>query len=256
MKRKSAVLGSSNEAQQLPGGDTALKQPFDELMFQAGVAGYLRTAKHIPLEGDYTQQEAFSQAIELFEIQGGKWAKDYPSAIDALIGFKTWLDSSGWKYEKAKTYVLNTITVSVTMPTPSGQLTVSMVVEPLINNHAQVIRDAKDYLEEQVKKTFGGNGKREMPATNGESASKQEAETDRDHCSVLVVKHYKGKTYWNAIPDEGKWTKFGIPLYSDVARKFKIALPDEDGEYDIDWDIDYELKEDGKPLRVTDIYTE
>lgn len=236
---------------------------FDKGLFIGGVAGYLRSMEPpaIPFDGEYAKEPALEQAVEMMIIYYGKELEDFGDAVTALAAFKQWLDDTDWHYQKPLIYNINNITVTLGMTVPSGTLTVSMNVDDLVGDPARVIREVKDELQAALSAAFAGTIERrrplpetEKPNRNSKAKSDEpQYETEEVHVTGMRVKKYENKWYWNLMPDEGKWQQYGIPLYSDVAKKFDVKLPQESGEYDIDWIVTYELKEDGKPRRVIEI---
>lgn len=257
MSLKTAVVGSSKKPAQKKNGTTeTTKKAFDATLFNAGVAGYLRSAGHIPVTGDYMQHEAFNQAIEMWEINNAAARDSYDNAVEAISAFKSWLDSAGWHYVKAQTFHMVSLYVEVTMATPAGQLTIGATVEPYVLDHSTVMRDVKEHLQEQIRKAFPGSSKPQVARNNGNEEEEQERAIEKATCHTLRVYQYSGKRVYSVIPDSGPWQQYGIPLYNDVAGDFEVDLPKTDGEYEIDWEVEYELKPNGKPRRVVTISAE
>lgn len=254
MSSNPVVRGSSKKQAQTKSGPTVGKKEerFDPVLFKAGVAGYLRS-KGYTTDSQAQMEEWSNQAVEMWEIATTIQAENYANAVDALAAFKVWLDESGWTYQKPMTYHFVNLFVSVTMTTPAGTLTVGATVEPYIEDHAKVIRDVKEHLQAQIRSTFPTKSNGAKPAARQGDSEDEAPENETVHAEMLRVSRYNGKVVYHCMPEDGKWTQYGIPLYKDIAKENDIELPKEEGEYDVSWDIEYELKPDGRPRRVVAI---
>lgn len=260
MNSKQKVTGSSAKNQPAKSGDIVKdKKAFDGKLFAAGTAGVLRSHEVIPDEGDYMADPVYQAAHMQFILETGTVAEEYPSAVAAIEAFQTWCETTEWTYSPPIFFVVTGFTISMTMSAPLGMLGVSMTIEPVGDDHAAAIRGAKDHLQAELGKVFKTaleKAKSKMPAkreTDEDEDEEPEYDVETTECHILrVSKDDKGLRY-HAMPVSGKWVKYGIPLYKDIASKEGQKLPKESGEYEINWEVEYELKEDGKPRRVISI---
>lgn len=252
MSSKRGASGLSKSKAQ--SNDGAKEKPvidFTNMLWIKGVVGFLRSAAYIVKDGDFASEPIVVQAIEMFEIQCNKMARDYDSPTDALTAFRDWLADTDWHYEEPVTHVITGLHFTITMSVPAG--TIAVTADYVVGaDEVAALRGVKDELQALVVAAFGKN--KEMPRLDsGKSTQSQAPETEENHASILRAKDFQGKLTFQVIPDDGKWQKYGYPLYKDVAKQYEIELPDEEGEYDIDWNVTCELKDDGKPKRVSHI---
>ncbi len=247
------VRGSSPKTVQKSSGDTAKKKPLDEKLFKAAVAAKLREIGAIGENEDYLNHPALEEAIVLFEVGLGKLLPQYDNAVQASAAFNDWIDETGYRYEPAPLYRIEQYTITATAVTKSGTISIASTITPLVSEHADAIRAAKNELQEIFNAVFVGVSSANKSLSAPQSG-KVEYTIEEVEVNTLRVSVYNDKIVYHAMPVEGNWTQYGIPLYADVARKFGIELPDEEGEYEISWHAAYELRPDGKPRRVVEIH--
>lgn len=251
MNSKLKARGSSAGKAPSTGGGSTSTTTIDMSLVLAGVAGILRTKAIIPAEGDYTKEERFSAYFDQYSVETGKLLADESDAIAAITAYKAWLDTSDYIWSEPIRFVVTEFSVTLTMNAPSGSISVSMKAEPIGgNSDSDIIRKMKDRLQTAVNEAFG---KQNAPQQQSISKSKtqKELETEEVEIDTLRVQEYQGKTVYRLIPTEGRWQKYGIPLYAKDAKKLGIDLPDELGEYELEGIAIYEINADEKPTRVT-----
>lgn len=247
-----AARGSSPKAPQKKSGDTVSRKPVDQKLFKAAAAAKLREIDVIGENEDYLNHPALTQAIEVWENTTGKIVAEYDNAVVASAAFNDWIDENGYEYQAPVLYRIEEYTLTLSVPTKSGNVSLSASVTPLVDDHAAIIKALKKELTDVFSKSFPAPAQQNLPET-GKTNGKTEYAIEEVQIEALRVSFYNGKVVYHAMPSEGNWTQYGIPLYGDIAKKFGIELPDEEGDYEVSWNVKYELKPDGKPRRVVEI---
>lgn len=250
MSLKKKASGLSQEKAHSGAGGSTSTTTIDMSLVLAGVAGILRTKAIIPAEGDYTKEERFSAYFDQYSVETGKLLADEPDAIAAINAYKTWLETSDYVWSEPIRFVVTEFSVSLTMNAPSGSISVTMKAEPIGGNaDSEIIRKMKDRLQTAVNEAFGKQNAAHNQATN-QSETQKKRETEEVEVETLRVQEYQGKTVYRLIPTEGRWTKYGLPLYKNDAKKLKLDLPTGLGEYEFEGTCEYEIDADEKPTRV------
>jgi len=251
------ATGSSAKTAQKKSGDTVKKPVFNDHLFLGGIEGILRANEMMQQGEDRDDSAAYWDALGTWGATlDNPYQEEFESAVDAINSFEAWLVLSNWHYAAPILYTAKGFTVTMTMNAPSGQISVSLdgEVSPGIEL-ADAIKEAKKDLQQAISAAFPRTAnKPDTNSKNGKSgAKKSTTKTEEVSYELLRVVEFNGKLMPRLIPTEGKWIQFGIPLYQDIADKFEIEIPDEPGDYEMSGTMIYELKEDGKPKRVTEI---
>lgn len=253
-----ATSGLSRKKQPSVNGDTVedKKKPMDFDLFMGAVHGILRTAfpgfSTNPSTFDKMVKAAMGAFLLAVDMQDHM---TYPTAVDAIVAFQQWIEESEWTYEPPTLFTVNGFTVSIVMAGNGGSLGVSLdCTVANTTSLSDAISAAKDTLREAVKGAFPTSADNGQRATSSATSSNRSGlEIEEYDCQTLRVTEKDGKFYYYAMPSEGRWQKYGIPLYGDVAKKYHVELPAESGEFEVNWFITAEMKENGKPSRVKEI---
>jgi len=241
------ATGLSQSEVQTTDGSTDAKQTLINNLFVGAVVGILRASSVIRPD-DQPTHPAVAQSIEAFNTYlGFEW---YPTmqVSDAVVGFEQWLAESGYRYEAPVLYTISNLTVTATMQTQSGQLSVAMQIYPTDGNELpDVIRAAKGELQDAIGRAFSGTQAPPLPET-----TRQPASTEFANVKSIKVAVRDGRTEYRMMPASGRWIQFGVALYPDKRAEFQIPdmMP---GEYPFQGTMEIELKSDGKPARVVSI---
>lgn len=251
MKEFPKATGSSHEKVQSDTG-TKPKPVFKMDLFRAAVAAKIWECQPNPDFPAYDPNGAeVEQAIEKFTANFGKAPDEYNNAVEAASVFSEWVDVNGFEYERPVYYKSTGYSITLSAQTKSG--TVSMTMQFVsTEDDDKAVAQARQDLVKRFASAFPVPEASKIQGT-AKPGAKTEYKTEEVDIECLRVGIYNGKMVYHIIPSEGKWTQFGIPLYPDIAKKFDLDLPDEEGEYELSGTMTYELKDDGKPRRVISI---
>lgn len=236
----------------------AKQNPFDDKLFRAAVESYVKTNGILTEENSQDDiNRCVSELVEMWEIKNladDKEKTSFGSTVAAVMDFQEYMQTIEYTYEPPVFFVVNNFNISMTMNTPSGSLTIGMQFAPTSFEYDETIRKAKDFLQGQIKKVFlseiNRDGGTQLTKTTNREV-KPEYKVDDDTFVAIRANIYNGKMTYHLLPQEGKWTQYGVPIYKDIAAKIGLDLPDEEGEFEIEpTEFEYELKPDGKPRRI------
>ena len=251
MNKKQTATGLSQKSQPKNVGAIAGKKPVDlNLVLTAIGSGLLSRGDMI--EGEkLADNPKIAQARDMFELGVGKLIEDYVNAVEAISAFNDWLETTDWTYERVRTFVVLDFAIGCKVQTKSGEVYTEMRISPISDDYSAIIKEARQELAEIFNGAFAGNGNQQLP--DGQSKASSYTTQKGVHCSTLRISIYQGKTVAHVIPDDGPWVQYGFPLYKDVAKKAGIDLPTDEGEYETNWTVTVEFKDDDKPRRVSEI---
>lgn len=261
------ATGLSPKTPQKPAGTTeSKKQPtakprkpeFVQAVFLGGIEGQLRTLGVMSESVDRDNSPEFWDALGSFGGSlNGTIEENFPTAVDAINAFTTWLDESGWEYIAPVYFHNRGFSITLTMAAPSGQISVTGNYEVAEGAElSQAIGAAKSELQTAVVAAFPRSAKPEKPAQPQPSAGGAKSNKDKTETvefDTLRIAEFNGKMVARLMPIVGRWKQFGVAIYPDIAEKLGIELPATPGDYDMTGVMEYTLKEDGKPSRVINI---
>lgn len=243
------VTGLSQNEAQTSAGSTDEKMVMVNKLFTGAIVGILRAENIIRPDEGATHPAVIDAINKYDEYLGFDWRTEQ-SVPDAVMGFEHWLKSEGYIYTAPVLYTVSNMTITATMQTQSGQLSVAMQVYPADGVElSDVIRTAKGELQDAIGRAFSNNNN---PSPLPETVSRTQESNVADVMALRVIKN-EGRLEYRIIPRSGRWVKYGIPVYLDEAMKLGFNKYKE-GDHAIGGTVTFTLKPDGKPQTVTEYF--
>lgn len=252
LSRKKALIVSgatdSNDEQPKP----RAKQTFNMDVFRAGTLGLLKGYKLAPENDETNSSKVLEQFIsELQDSFGIPVEQQYGNAVDAINGAEAWLIKTNWYYSEPVLYDINGVTVTLTMPANSGQISVAMSVTPREDVELDiVIADMKLKLQQAITSAFPRKSSNQDEHNSAKPKEEHKPKTESFNVSAIVVGEYQGKRTIRVIPTNGRWQEHGVAIYDDKIEELGLEIPEEEGEYEFKGRMTYEMKDNDKPSRV------
>jgi len=226
----------------------------DQLLFNAGVKGELRTA------GLMTNETPDEKAEDLATMYIDAWLSEPEienffndmSVVDCLLRFREWLPTAPQMDASTITPVNITVTLQLKVNEGSSLMLALSAVpgsdlgKSMVEAYDAVVESAMFLRNKRLKSSseIGAN-------SNGSAAS---AGTETIDITLVTREDKNGRSYFRC--KGGRWTKFGVATWSEVWAAAGIDPSRySTGDNPVKFRAELSLGADGKPDKVTRIIT-